>query len=199
MPKGGRHGNGAGGTGKALLAVNVALARACLPSFCQQGRSTRMLSNQVNTCVRELCAVRLVGDDSSEVLRGFEPRSLDSESRVLTVTPRDHGVLHRLADTDRLRPRDFAPSHSRNPLPVGGRPIDKPAIAQLAEHLTVDSRSNQMVPGSIPGGRILQSSFSMSSFIVCPMATRNMLCQTRFSSVDCMTHACQNLQTCCPT
>ena len=30
---------------------------------------------------------------------------------------------------------------------------DKPAIAQLVEHLTVDSRSNQMVPGSIPGGR----------------------------------------------
>ena len=31
---------------------------------------------------------------------------------------------------------------------------NKPAIAQLVEHLTVDSRSNQMVPGSIPGGRI---------------------------------------------
>ena len=30
----------------------------------------------------------------------------------------------------------------------------KPAIAQLVEHLTVDSCSNQMVPGSIPGGRI---------------------------------------------
>ena len=29
-----------------------------------------------------------------------------------------------------------------------------PAIAQLVEHLTVDSCSNQMVPGSIPGGRI---------------------------------------------
>ena len=28
-----------------------------------------------------------------------------------------------------------------------------PAIAQLAEHLTVDICSNQMVPGSIPGGR----------------------------------------------
>ena len=28
-----------------------------------------------------------------------------------------------------------------------------PAIAQLAEHLTVDTCSNQMVPGSIPGGR----------------------------------------------
>ena len=28
-----------------------------------------------------------------------------------------------------------------------------PAIAQLAEHLTVDSGSDQMVPGSIPGGR----------------------------------------------
>ena len=29
----------------------------------------------------------------------------------------------------------------------------RPAIAQLAEHLTVDTCSNQMVPGSIPGGR----------------------------------------------
>ena len=30
----------------------------------------------------------------------------------------------------------------------------RPAIAQLAEHLTVDACSDQMVPGSIPGGRI---------------------------------------------
>ena len=30
----------------------------------------------------------------------------------------------------------------------------KPAIAQLVEHLTVECCSNQMVPGSIPGGRI---------------------------------------------
>ena len=30
----------------------------------------------------------------------------------------------------------------------------KPAIAQLVEHLTVEFCSNQMVPGSIPGGRI---------------------------------------------
>ena len=29
----------------------------------------------------------------------------------------------------------------------------KPAIAQLVEHLTVETCSNQMVPGSIPGGR----------------------------------------------
>ena len=32
--------------------------------------------------------------------------------------------------------------------------IFKPVIAQLVEHLTVDSCSNQMVPGSIPGDRI---------------------------------------------
>jgi hypothetical protein len=32
--------------------------------------------------------------------------------------------------------------------------VNKPAIAQLVEHLTVDFCSNQMVPGSIPGGRI---------------------------------------------
>ncbi len=31
----------------------------------------------------------------------------------------------------------------------------KPAIAQLVEHLTVERCSYQMVPGSIPGGRIL--------------------------------------------
>ena len=34
----------------------------------------------------------------------------------------------------------------------------KPAIAQLVEHLTVESCSNQMVPGSIPGGRIYLNS-----------------------------------------
>ena len=32
--------------------------------------------------------------------------------------------------------------------------VARPAIAQLVEHLTVDRCSNQMVPGSIPGGRI---------------------------------------------
>ena len=34
-------------------------------------------------------------------------------------------------------------------------PNVKPAIAQLVEHLTVECCSNQMVPGSIPGGRML--------------------------------------------
>ena len=46
--------------------------------------------------------------------------------------------------------------------PVGGQHIlfekllkgDMPAIAQLVEHLTVECCSYQMVPGSIPGGRI---------------------------------------------
>ena len=32
--------------------------------------------------------------------------------------------------------------------------LSSPAIAQLVEHLTVENCSNQMVPGSIPGGRI---------------------------------------------
>ena len=31
-----------------------------------------------------------VQENHHEVSRGFEPRSLDSESRVLTITPRDH-------------------------------------------------------------------------------------------------------------
>ena len=34
-----------------------------------------------------------------------------------------------------------------------------PAIAQLVEHLTVDTCSNQMVPGSIPGGRTFGPDF----------------------------------------
>ena len=38
-----------------------------------------------------------------EVPRGFEPRSLDSESRVLTVTPRDQ--LHMTNSRSRLGPR----------------------------------------------------------------------------------------------
>jgi hypothetical protein len=35
----------------------------------------------------------------------------------------------------------------------GVRICNEPAIAQLVEHLTVECCSNQMVPGSIPGGR----------------------------------------------
>ena len=31
--------------------------------------------------------------------------------------------------------------------------LARPAIAQVVKHLTVDHCSNQMVPGSIPGGR----------------------------------------------
>ena len=34
--------------------------------------------------------------------------------------------------------------------------FDIPVIAQLAEHLTVEICSYQMVPGSIPGDRIFQ-------------------------------------------
>ena len=41
-----------------------------------------------------------------------------------------------------------------NIFPNTSENVDKPAIAQLVEHLTVDSCSNQMLPGSIPGRRI---------------------------------------------
>jgi hypothetical protein len=37
----------------------------------------------------------------------------------------------------------------------------KPAIAQLVEHLTVECCSNQMVPGSIPGGRIFCPNYDL--------------------------------------
>ena len=37
---------------------------------------------------------------------------------------------------------------------MGDKEKTRPAIAQLVEHLTVERCRNQMVPGSIPGGRI---------------------------------------------
>ena len=40
-----------------------------------------------------------------------------------------------------------------NAMPLLLQGLSTPAIAQLAEHLTVDQCSDQMVPGSIPGGR----------------------------------------------
>ena len=45
------------------------------------------------------------------------------------------------------------------------RGLYKPAIAQLVEHLTVECCSNQMVPGSIPGGRIFQAVGIIVSFV----------------------------------
>ena len=38
---------------------------------------------------------------------------------------------------------------------------NRPAIAQLVEHLTVECCSNQMVPGSMPGGRIFYCATSL--------------------------------------
>ena len=41
-------------------------------------------------CVGSGWAGRPRGASGKEASRGFEPRSLDSESRVLTITPRGH-------------------------------------------------------------------------------------------------------------
>ena len=43
--------------------------------------------------------------------------------------------------------------------------LSKPAIAQLVEHLTVECCSNQMVPGSIPGGRTFRLKASCDAVI----------------------------------
>ena len=40
----------------------------------------------------------------------------------------------------------------------------QPAIAQLVEHLTVELGSDQMVPGSIPGGRTFFIHYARRSF-----------------------------------
>ena len=52
-----------------------------------------------------------------------------------------------------------------------GTANDKLAIAQLVVHLTVDSCSDQMVPGSIPGGRIFGDACGMCK-LLCHTAKR---------------------------
>ena len=44
----------------------------------------------------------------------------------------------------------------------------RPAIAQLVEHLTVECCSYQMVPGSIPGGRIFMESRTTLMLVLAP-------------------------------
>ena len=45
----------------------------------------------------------------------------------------------------------------------------RPAIAQLVEHLTVECCSYQMVPGSIPGGRIFMESRTTLMLVFAPI------------------------------
>ena len=83
------------------------LACPCGPETCRAGRlSWRKLRRRcdctfaaarvvgvVRACMRR-CMRAHVRDAEQETSRGFEPRSLDSESRVLTVTPRGHVQTH---------------------------------------------------------------------------------------------------------
>ena len=54
--------------------------------------------------------------------------------------------------------------------------ISQPAIAQLAEHLTVESCSHQMVPGSIPGGRSFARQLGPKNFWKCHGQQRDVVC-----------------------
>ena len=51
--------------------------------------------------------------------------------------------------------------------------LSSPAIAQLVEHLTVENCSNQMVPGSIPGGRIFKVLCAPAKHTSGPFGERN--------------------------
>ena len=50
----------------------------------------------------------------------------------------------------------------RPELALAQRSPRQPAIAQLVEHLTVDGSRYEMVPGSIPGGRVLSTVIGMT-------------------------------------
>lgn len=77
-------------------------------------------------------------------------------TRISTLFPCHHMSMVRCAIHARMAGRLAGRLHGVLRMTVsiiaqGAR--RQPAIAQLAEHLTVEICSNQMVPGSIPGGR----------------------------------------------
>ena len=56
---------------------------------------TQEISNNIHTAPENPCCapiprLHLITPQSQQASRGFEPQSLDSESRVLAVTPRGH-------------------------------------------------------------------------------------------------------------
>ena len=68
----------------------------------------------------------------------------------------------------------------------------QPAIAQLVEHLGVVCSSNQMVPGSIPGGRILHNQFNWNNPITQMFILyQNVWCRCNFCS-ELHSHAHRN-------
>ena len=89
---------------------------------------------------QEAVAQKSCAQEAKKVPRGFEPRSLDSESRALTVTPRDQ----------------LPPSRNRGPLaflqiaqhlPMLCRPPVSGALAPYAQLSNYESRSAYTWPG----------------------------------------------------
>ena len=72
--------------------------RACIPhqtvaaTLCAMA-GRRMVKGCVIWMTLQWMALGCTQETGKEASRGFEPRSLDSESRVLTVTPRGHCYL----------------------------------------------------------------------------------------------------------
>ena len=69
--------------------------------------------------------------------------------------------------------------------------ISQPAIAQLAEHLTVESCSHQMVPGSIPGGRSFPQYLGPKNFAEIVVASTAMVLMMWSTCIVIFGH-CQN-------
>ena len=64
------------------------------------------------------------------------------------------------------RPSPGWPARGQWPRPLKASLVFiKPAIAQLVEHLTVELRSYQMVPGSIPGGRTFTEALAVTAIV----------------------------------
>ena len=87
------------------------------------------------------------------------PRKRTSLKQATTncpPSPRQATLVEETQVLHKHTKQDQSPSHHYNgAVRILTPPCGKPAIAQLAEHLTVECCSNQMVPGSIPGGRIM--------------------------------------------
>ena len=131
------------------MSVAVAQLAAC---------QLRSLSANVRGCTAASLPEWTVGVDSGSIT-GIRAQARAPQS-ALPLAPFLLPVLPRLPPQCcflfvfllRCHSRPFLPLPSLRP-GRAVRAVPTPAIAQLAEHLAVDACSNQMVPGSVLGGR----------------------------------------------
>ena len=88
------------------------------------------------------------------ILAGSSPARVSFFPKILRVSAEGAHIFSSTTPSSGNRRRRRTLMRSIFEEPGTRAPANRPAIAQLVEHLTVECRGNQIVPGSIPGGRV---------------------------------------------